>query len=76
MNIEEEKFHIEGSCNLVVTKWQGIAPDVTLDYIEHSPDSWYSNTETSCDIDKEKAIGIIQFLMKSLNITDDDIKGK
>lgn len=44
------------------------SPSVSLDYIEHSSDSWYSDNETSLDIDKEKATEIIKFLEESFDL--------
>lgn len=38
--------------------------EVTLDYVEHSSDYWHSDTETSVDIDKTKAMEIIALLQE------------
>ena len=46
--------------------------DVTFNYIEHSPDHWYSDVETDVDIDRDKAIEIIKFLRESFDLTETD----
>lgn len=59
---------ISSSCRLVFSEWYSKEHPVCLEYIEHSPDSWYSDTETSIDIDKEMAQNIVQFLKKHFEI--------
>ena len=44
------------------------SPEITLEYVEHSSDSWYPNNDTSLVIDKEKAIEIIKFLEESFDL--------
>lgn len=39
-----------------------VSADISLDYIEHSSDHYHSDDETSIDIDKEKAVEIVEFL--------------
>ena len=48
---------------------------LTLDYIERSQDPWYSSTETSIEIEKEKAIEIIKTIVqhfKGHSLTTDE----
>lgn len=42
--------------------------DVSLNYIEHSPDPWYSDTETDVSISREEAQKIIEFLKEAYEI--------
>lgn len=44
------------------------AIDCYLNYTEHSPDPYYSNTETCHEISREKAIEIIEFLKTTYNL--------
>ena len=46
------------ACQLEYTAHSGVA----LCYTEHSPDHWYSDTETEVDIDKDKAAEIVAWL--------------
>jgi hypothetical protein len=48
---------------------------LTLEYTEHSPDPWYSSTETCVEIEKEKAIELIKTMVQHFNghsLTDDE----
>jgi hypothetical protein len=64
MNIETLK--LSGSCEFTLTTYEGIEhKDVCLEYTEHSSDHWHSDTETSIDLDAEKAADIIAFLHKA-----------
>lgn len=61
----EYELELSPSCKLVGTRYitdMKFGSNLSLDYVEHSPDSWYSNSETSIDIDKEKAEDIIHLL--------------
>jgi len=64
--MKTETLNIQGTCEITVTHWENIPSEVTIDYTEHQGDGYYSDTETSCDIDKAKAIEIIAFLTKHL----------
>jgi hypothetical protein len=45
-----------------------VPDDVYFTYIEHSPDPWYSDSETDVDIDRDQAIQIIDFLREAFSI--------
>lgn len=64
----QEFVKLSNSCNFVFDMWNSEAYPVCLEYTEHSADHWHSDTETSIDIDKEKAIELVQFLKKHYNI--------
>ena len=67
--MEESRIEVRPSCGFVKTNYgEGVRPDVSLDYTEHSPDGWYSDTETSIDIDELKAREIITFLQGAFGI--------
>lgn len=67
--MKETKLEIGGSCHLTRTEYgENVKPDITLDYVEYSSDHWHKDSETSLDIDKEKAIEIIKFLQDSFTI--------
>jgi hypothetical protein len=42
--------------------------DIAIEYTEHSNDHWASNTETAVDIDKDKAIEIVEFLTRHFKL--------
>lgn len=52
-------------------KWDSCEDDVSFNYIEHSPDSWYSAQETEVLINKEKATEIVSFLTKAFNLGEE-----
>ena len=59
-----EKLEIGNGCQLKYYKWCG----VSLCYTEHQADSWYTNTETEVDIDKDKAVEIVAWLCDKYNL--------
>ncbi len=65
----EKKLEIQGSCSMEFIKWEEgtFEPSATIEYVEHG-DHWYGDTETSVDIDKEKAIEIIKMLKETFDI--------
>jgi len=66
--METKQVEIGATCHLTSTVYSGGSMDVYLDYIEHSADHWHSDTETSLDIDKDKAVEIINFLKDAFSI--------
>ena len=65
----EKQLEIKGeSCCLTVNKYELFPTEVTLDYIEHSTYEMHDDTETSIDIDKDKAVEIIKFLQDAFEI--------
>lgn len=66
--MREEKLELTPTCHFVKTHYGQKFQDITLEYTEHSPDPWYSDTDTCIDIDKEIAIKIIDFLKQAFNI--------
>ena len=69
-----EKLNVWGSCELSVTHYENIPSEVSLEYTEHQADGYYSDVETECDIEKDKAVEIVKFLMKHLDISPEDIR--
>jgi len=66
LSVEEKILEISKTCRFELTKYTGFGSSLTLDYVEHSPAHGYSDSETSIDIDKEKAEEIIAFLGEHL----------
>lgn len=66
----EKKLEICSLVKLVAISSEiGLYPvDVSLDYIERSPAHGFSDTETSIDISREKAIEIIEFLQSAFEL--------
>lgn len=58
----ERSLEISNSCRLTATIYENLEADVYLNYMEHSPDSWYSNTETCHSLDPRKIRQLIEFL--------------
>jgi len=65
--VQTEKLDI-GSASLVHTTYGPGIEDVALEYVEHSPDAWYSDRDVSIDIDADRARQIIEFLAKALRL--------
>ncbi len=65
----EKKLEIQGSCSMEFITWEegAFEPSATIEYVEHG-DHWHGDTETSVDIDKEKAIEIINMLKETFAI--------
>jgi hypothetical protein len=63
-----KELEIQGKMKLICTVYNNIPNDVSIDYIEYSPDAWYSDSEVSIDINKQKAIEIIDFLKESFGL--------
>ena len=53
-----EKLEIAYGCRLEYYDSFG----VSLCYVEHQADSWYTDTETEIDIDKDKAAEIVAWI--------------
>lgn len=64
------QLHISKSCWLEWWDWDN--PMVTINYVEHSPDPWYGDSETDVDITRDEAIEIIKFLRKAHKISEDE----
>ena len=61
-----EKLKLSGSCDFTLTTFEGIEhKSVCLEYTEHATDHWNSDSETSIDLDAEKAREIIALLHKA-----------
>ena len=57
---------LSDSCMFELIEWDStFGPTLTLDYTEHACDGYFSDNETSIDIDKEMAIKIIEILQKA-----------
>tara|TARA_R110000744_G_scaffold341635_1_gene446834 strand:- start:3712 stop:3915 length:204 start_codon:yes stop_codon:yes gene_type:complete len=65
----EKILEIQGSCSMGFITWEegAFEPSATIEYVEHG-DQWRGDTETSVDIDKEKAIEIINMLKETFAI--------
>lgn len=65
----EKKLKIQGSCSIEFITWEDSAfePSATIEYVEHG-DHWHGDTDTSVDIDKEKAVEIIKMLKETFAI--------
>ena len=61
--MQEKEFDI-GGAKLKMTTWDGgsFKPDMSLDFIKHSPDPYYGDTETSLEIAPATAAKMIEFL--------------
>lgn len=62
-----------GSVDFIHEKWTydeevGTYAHVSMEYVEHSTDSYSSNTTTEVDISKEDAIRLVEFLKTAYGI--------
>lgn len=66
----EKKLEICSLIKLVAISWENkeYPVDVSIDYIERSPAHGFSDTETSIDISREKALEIIEFLQSAFEL--------
>ena len=64
----EHRVEIAHDVALVVNTWESFPSTVELEYVEHSPDAWYGDTDTSVIIDKETAERIIAALKAAFDI--------
>ena len=64
----EKVIELTSSCRLTLNTFESFAPILELEYTEHACDYWSSNTETTVDIDKEKAAEIIELLKEAYGI--------
>ena len=58
------KLYIEDDVFFDYYEWSG----VSLNYVEHSKDYWYSSEDKSFDFSKEDAIKIIAFLKEAYDL--------
>lgn len=65
--MNETAVELVHGCKIVMQEWDTFPTSVELEYVEYSPDPWYSDTETSVSIDKEQARAIIELLTKFVN---------
>ena len=64
--MKETKVELSSSCEFVLTEYDGsVNTSVSVDYTERSPDGYYSDSETSIDINKTEAENIIKLLLKA-----------
>lgn len=65
----EHRVEIAPDVALTVSVWGFPFPTtVELEYVEHSPDAWYSDTDTSVNINRETAEKIIAALKAAFDI--------
>ena len=64
-NDDREFLKLTSDCYFEWDKYSG----VSLNYTERQADSWYSDTDTSVDIEKEDAQKIVDFLRSKYDIT-------
>jgi len=57
------RLELSPSAYLEAYHWVASPTQVTLEYIEHSPEAWYCDSETSLDLTPDKAEEIVKFLV-------------
>ena len=70
INLKAESTDLKNKLELTGSCWfedYGYG-DICLCYIEHATDHWNSDSETTVDIDKEKAEKIIGWLQDKFNV--------
>lgn len=67
--MESTKVEIGKSCHIIRDVYGGGAhQDVSIDYTEYACDHYSADTETSLDIDKDKAVEIVRFLTECYDL--------
>lgn len=69
--MKETKLELNPTCHLVLTEYETFGPEMSLDYTEHCPVAGGSDSDSSCNISKEKAQEIINFLSAFVADYDD-----
>ena len=59
---------LEGSTYLMRTEYESFPTQVELCYTNQTTDHWNSSYEVQIDIDKAKAVAIIEFLRASFDL--------
>lgn len=62
-----QQVPLNDSCHLELQNYDNGAKYLTLEYVEHSPAHGYSDTETSVNIDRDKALEMIEILNKFIS---------
>ena len=55
-------LELSSNCQFVDYEWETSPYPVAIEYVERSPDHWYSDSETTVDIDVAMAREIVSFL--------------
>ena len=55
-------------CKLIQTIWECLPTEVELVYVERQGDPWYGAPTVELEIDKDKAIEIIEFLKEAYGL--------
>lgn len=58
-------LELSTNCQFVDYEWENSPYPVAIEYVERSSDYWYSDTETTIDIDINMAKEIVSFLEKA-----------
>jgi hypothetical protein len=61
--MDPARLKLAPSVHLEAQHGESFPTQVTLEYIEHSPDPWYSDSEVSLDLPSDKAKEIVEFLV-------------
>jgi len=68
MTNEQNEVDIGSTLKLSIDIWERFDNHAYFEFTEHACDHYSSDTETSVDVDKEKAIEIIAALKKAFNL--------
>jgi hypothetical protein len=63
--MRETRVQITGTCAVVLKEWDGIPANVCIEYMERQSDPYYTDSETTADIDAETAAQIVNVLFRA-----------
>jgi hypothetical protein len=63
--MRETRVQITGTCAVVLAEWDDIPANVCVEYMERQSDPYYTDSETTADIDAETAAQIINVLYRA-----------
>lgn len=66
--MREKKVNLSRSCCFTYITWENFPPSLELEYTEHATSHGSSDSETSIEIDREKAVEIVELLKEAYGI--------
>ena len=65
--MKTRQFRISPDCYFEVVEYDNYQNDVTLEYVEHSSDHWYSDNNTSITLHKDTIDNLLDFLSQAFD---------
>jgi hypothetical protein len=75
MRFRVGEFRLSDGCRFEHWHFSEDTNYVELCYTERSPDPWYSDSETELELSRDEALGLVRFLTKAYNLTEEELNG-